>query len=135
MGDQDVRERLLEAVLTAGQPSWSESFLERASREAGLSRLEVQNAVPNGSIDLVDFWFAGADRAMQEALANCPNDTKVRARATLAVRVSLEHLENKPALRHALRVMGTPKKLKQSFKPPQENLWVIQGGSGRSPSV
>jgi ubiquinone biosynthesis protein COQ9 len=111
-----VCKRWLETILSACPPSWSEDALELARVRAGLTRLEAHAAAPNGAIDLMDAWFEQADRSTLEALSHCPNDTKLRARATLAIRTNIESLASKQALRSALLLLARPQNLRRSLK-------------------
>jgi ubiquinone biosynthesis protein COQ9 len=105
-----LRDRLLDAALDeAAFMGWTSSCVGRAQEAAGMSDGEALLAAPRGAIDLIDAWFDRADQAMIRAVQNAPAGTKVRARATLAVRARLEALSaHKEALRRAVVTLALP---------------------------
>ncbi|GIU66411.1 ubiquinone biosynthesis protein [Candidatus Phycosocius spiralis] len=107
---QAFKERYLDAALEeAAFSGWFGGGLERARVEAGLSVGEAMLAAPRGAIDLIDAWFYRAERTMVRALAGCEPATKIRTKATLAVRVRLEALlPHKESLRRAVLYLAAP---------------------------
>jgi ubiquinone biosynthesis protein COQ9 len=104
-----LRNRWLDAVLCAPQQDWSRSTLESARCTAVLTVGQARAAAPRGAIDLVEAWFERGDAAMLSLLATSPA-TKIRVRATLAVRTSIEALAvHRPLLTSALRMLALPK--------------------------
>jgi ubiquinone biosynthesis protein COQ9 len=107
---RDLRDRLLDCALDeAAFTGWNDACLTRARAAAGLSEGEAMLAAPRGAIDLVDAWFDRAERAMERAVIDCEPGTKVRVRATLAVRARLEAMaSHKESLRRAALFLAMP---------------------------
>lgn len=105
-----LRDRLLDAALDeAAFTGWNDACLTRARDGAGLSEGQAMLAAPRGAIDLVDAWFDRAERAMERAIEDCEPGTKIRARATLAVRARLEAMApHKESLRRAALFLAMP---------------------------
>jgi ubiquinone biosynthesis protein COQ9 len=107
---RDLRDRLLDCALEeAAFTGWNDGCVRRARDAAGLSEGEAMIAAPRGAIDLVDAWFDRAERAMERAVLDCEPGTKVRTRATLAVRARLEAMApHKESLRRAAVFLAMP---------------------------
>jgi ubiquinone biosynthesis protein COQ9 len=105
-----LRDRLLDAALDEAMFSgWGEGCVAKARVAAGLSEGEAMLAAPRGGVDLLDAWFDRAERAMERAVSDCPPDTKIRARATLAVRARLEAMaSHKESLRRGAVFLALP---------------------------
>jgi ubiquinone biosynthesis protein COQ9 len=105
-----LRDRLLDAALDeAAFSGWNDGSVARARAAAGLSDGEAMLAAPRGALDLVDAWFDRAERAMERAIIDSEAGTKVRARATLAVRARLEAMApHKESLRRAALFLAMP---------------------------
>jgi ubiquinone biosynthesis protein COQ9 len=107
---RDLRDRLLDAALDeAAFTGWNDACVTHAREAAGLSVGEAMLAAPRGAIDLIDAWFDRAERAMERAISDCEPGTKIRARATLAVRARLEAMApHKESLRRAALILALP---------------------------
>eukprot|EP01041_Mallomonas_annulata_P027408 gene27408-48988_t len=107
---QALRDRYLDAALDeAGFSGWLPNALERAREAANRSEGEALMSAPRGAVDLIDAWFDRAERAMERAIEDCAPGTKIRAKATLAVRVRLEALStHKESLRRAAIYLAVP---------------------------
>ena len=105
-----LRDRLLDAALDeAAFVGWNDSCMMRARQAAGLSEGEAMLAAPRGPVDLIDAWFDRAERAMERAIGDCEAGTKIRIRATLAVRARLEAMaSHKESLRRATLFLAMP---------------------------
>jgi ubiquinone biosynthesis protein COQ9 len=105
-----LRDRLLDAALDeAAFTGWNEACVRRAREAAGLSEGEAMLAAPRGGLDLIDAWFDRAERAMERAIIDAPAGTKVRTKATLAVRARLEAFaSHKETLRRAALYLALP---------------------------
>jgi ubiquinone biosynthesis protein COQ9 len=108
-----LRDRLLDAALDeAAFTGWNDGCVRRAADAAGLSAGEAMLAAPRGAIDLIDAWFDRAERAMERALIDAEAGTKVRAKATLAVRARIEAMAPyKESLRRAALILALPPNL------------------------
>jgi ubiquinone biosynthesis protein COQ9 len=113
-----LRDRLLDAALDeAAFSGWNDGCVERARESAGLSAGEAMLAAPRGALDLVDAWFDRAERAMERAISDCPPGTKIRARATIAVRSRLEAMApHKESLRRAALFLAMPQNVPDAAK-------------------
>lgn len=113
-----LRDRLLDAALEeAAFSGWNDSSFARAQVAAGLSIGEAMLAAPRGSLDLVDAWFDRAERGMERAIVDCEPGTKIRARATLAVRARLEAMApQKESLRRAALFLAMPPNVPDAAK-------------------
>jgi ubiquinone biosynthesis protein COQ9 len=113
-----LRDRLLDAALDeAAFSGWNDGCVTRARQAAGLSEGEAMLAAPRGALDLVDAWFDRAERAMERAITDCAPDTKIRARATLAVRSRLEAMAaHKESLRRAALFLAMPQNVPDAAK-------------------
>lgn len=107
---RDLRDRLLDCALEeAAFTGWNDACLSRARIASGMSEGEAMLAAPRGAIDLVDAWFDRAERAMERAILDCLPETKIRAKATLAVRARLEAMApHKESLRRAAIFLAMP---------------------------
>jgi ubiquinone biosynthesis protein COQ9 len=105
-----LRDRLLDAALDeAAFTGWNDACVTHARTAAGLSEGEAMLAAPRGAVDLVDAWFDRAERAMERAITDLEAGTKIRVRATVAVRARLEALApNKESLRRAALFLAMP---------------------------
>jgi ubiquinone biosynthesis protein COQ9 len=105
-----LRDRLLDAALDeAAFAGWNSACVTHARAAAGLSEGEAMLAAPRGAVDLVDAWFDRAERAMERAIMDCEPGTKIRTRATLAVRARLEAMApHKESLRRAALFLAMP---------------------------
>jgi ubiquinone biosynthesis protein COQ9 len=113
-----LRDRLLDGALDeAAFSGWNESSFKRATSAAGLSEGQAMLAAPRGCLDLVDWWFDRAERAMERAIIDCEPGTKVRAKATLAVRSRLEAMApHKESLRRAAMFLALPQNVPDAAK-------------------
>jgi ubiquinone biosynthesis protein COQ9 len=105
-----LRDRLLDAALDeAAFTGWNDTCVARARTAAGMSDGEALLAAPRGVVDLIDAWFDRAERAMERAIEDCEISTKIRIRATLAVRARLEAMAaHKESLRRATLFLAMP---------------------------
>jgi ubiquinone biosynthesis protein COQ9 len=105
-----LRDRLLDAALDeAAFSGWNQGCVTRAREAAGLNEGEAMLAAPRGAIDLVDAWFDRAERAMERAVIDCEPGTKIRVRATVAVKARLEAMApHKESLRRAALFLALP---------------------------
>jgi ubiquinone biosynthesis protein COQ9 len=113
-----LRDRLLDAALDeAAFSGWNEGCVTRAREAAGLSIGETMLAAPRGALDLVDAWFDRAERAMVRAVTDCEPGTKIRVRATLAVRARIEAMApHKESARRAALFLAMPQNVPDAAK-------------------
>jgi ubiquinone biosynthesis protein COQ9 len=103
------------AVLMAALPhaafdGFSASVLDKAGKEAGLGKAEVERLFENGPVSLVEFYSTWADAEMEKKLA--PTDLKamkIRQRIAAAVKARLSVLKpHKEAARRAAALLSLP---------------------------
>jgi ubiquinone biosynthesis protein COQ9 len=127
-----LRDRLLDAALDeAAFTGWNDACLSRAREAAGLSEGEAMLAAPRGSLDVIDAWFDRAERAMERAILDLEAGTKIRARATLAVRARLEAMEaHKESLRRAALFLALPPHVPDAARigwRAADRAWIAMG--------
>jgi ubiquinone biosynthesis protein COQ9 len=129
---QGLRDRYLDAALDeACFSGWLPNALARARLAAGLSEGEALLAAPRGAVDLIDAWFDRAERAMERAIGDCAPGTRIREKATLAVRVRLEALSpHKESLRRAAIYLAVPHNAPDGVRigwRAADRAWVAMG--------
>lgn len=92
---KDGRDKILQSVL-AQVPfdGWTEAAYTRGVKTAGASRGEADLLFAGGVRDVIEYFSASADRAMQERIDDEPGFTrlKIREKIAFAVRTRLEYL-------------------------------------------
>lgn len=106
---------------------WTMRALMRGAIEAGYKKTDVIRVFPRGASEAVEKFFALGDQAMSEALAAYSLDTmKIRARITLAVKLSIEqHEPHKEALRRALALQAMPWNLPHGLRALYHTVDII----------
>lgn len=92
--------------------------MRKAAADSGVSEGEMGLAFPGGTIDVVAYFAAQADRKMLESLdAQNLGDMRIRERIAAAVRARLEALEpDREAERRALSYLSLPPNTPQGLK-------------------
>jgi ubiquinone biosynthesis protein COQ9 len=106
---------LREAVLMAALPhaafdGFGQSVLDKAGKEAGLSKTDVERLFENGPVSLVEYFSVWADGEMEKRLAATDlKAMKIRARIAAAVKARLAALKpHKEAARRAAALLSLP---------------------------
>jgi ubiquinone biosynthesis protein COQ9 len=106
---------LREAVLLAALPhaafdGFTQSVLEKAGKEAGLNKAEIERLFENGAVSLVEYFSIWADGEMEKKLAATDlKAMKIRARIAAAVKARLAVLNpHKEAARRAAALLSLP---------------------------
>jgi ubiquinone biosynthesis protein COQ9 len=106
---------LKEAVLLAALPhaafdGFTDSVLQKASAEAGVSKAELTQLFEDGPVSLIAYFSAWADAGMATRLAAMDlKAMKIRARIAAAVMARLDALEaHKEAARRAAALLSLP---------------------------
>ena len=106
---------LREAVLMAALPhaafdGFGQSVLDKAGKEAGLGKAEVERLFENGPTSLVEYFSVWADDAMEKRLAATDlKAMKIRQRIAAAVKARLAVLgPHKEAARRAAALLSLP---------------------------
>ncbi|MDJ0630514.1 MAG: COQ9 family protein [Rhodobacter sp.] len=111
MTDIDTtREALLDAALMhVPFDGWSETSFNSAARDAGLELAEARAVCPRGALDLAVAFHRRGDAAMMAHLAKADLQAlKVRDRVTEAVRVRIEAINDKEAVRRGSALFALP---------------------------
>lgn len=106
---------LREAVLMAALPhaafdGFTDSVLDKAGKDAGVSKADVTRLFESGPLALVEFYSAWADAQMEKALAAQDlKALKIRERIASAVKARLTALRpHKEAARRAAAMLSLP---------------------------
>jgi ubiquinone biosynthesis protein COQ9 len=107
---QDVTARLLQAALPhVAFDGWSETTFLAACEDAAVVPELARLACPRGAFDLAVRFHHVGDDAMRNALVKTDlTSMKVRQKITFAVRVRIELIDHKEAVRRAATLMALP---------------------------
>ena len=103
-----------EALVAAALPhvpfdGWTERALVAGARGAGMEPAEAARLFPRGPVEAIEVYSAMADRAMAEAVAALPAETKMRERIAAGIRARLDFVApNKEAARRATSAIALP---------------------------
>jgi ubiquinone biosynthesis protein COQ9 len=109
--DASLREAVLMAALPhAAFDGFTQSVLDKAGKEAGLGKAEIERLFENGPISLVEYFSVWADDAMEKKLAATDlKALKIRERIAAAVKARLAALKpHKEAARRAAALLSLP---------------------------
>ena len=109
--DAGLREAVLMAALPhAAFDGFTDSVLDKAGRDAGVSKADVARLFEGGPLALVEFYSVWADAQMQKVLADKDlKAMKIRERITAAVQARLAALRpHKEAARRAAAMLSLP---------------------------
>jgi ubiquinone biosynthesis protein COQ9 len=107
---QDVTARLLQAALPhVAFDGWSETTFLAACEDAAVVPELARLACPRGAFDLAVRFHHVGDDAMRNALFKTDlTSMKVRQKITFSVRVRIESIDHKEAVRRAATLMALP---------------------------
>lgn len=103
-----------EAVVAAALPhvpfdGWTERALVAGARTAGSEASEAARLFPRGPVEAIEVYSGMADRAMAEAVAALPAETKMRERIAAGIRARLDFVApHKEAARRATNTLALP---------------------------
>ena len=109
--DQAMREAVLAAALPhAAFDGFTDSLLQKAGTEAGVSKADMTRLFENGAIGLIEFYSTHADAEMEKNLAAMDlKAMKIRERIATAVKARLAILKpHKEAARRAAAMLSLP---------------------------
>jgi ubiquinone biosynthesis protein COQ9 len=109
--DQTLREAVLAAALPhAAFDGFTQSMLERAGTEAGVTKADLARLFENGPASLIEFYSNWADAEMEKRLAAADlKAMKIRERIATAVKTRLAILKpHKEAARRAAALLSLP---------------------------
>jgi ubiquinone biosynthesis protein COQ9 len=103
-----------EAIVAAALPhvpfdGWTERALVAGARSAGMEASEAARLFPRGPVEAIEVYSGMADRAMAEAVAALPAETKMRERVAAGLRARLDFVApHKEAARRATNTLALP---------------------------
>ncbi|WP_294233215.1 COQ9 family protein [uncultured Sphingomonas sp.] len=107
----EVRALLAEGIASnAAFDGWGDEARDMAADAAGVDRDIARLAFKDGTVAMIDAWFASIDQAMVEAVpAEQAAAMKIRQRITALVEARLAAVApNREALRRALTILAMP---------------------------
>jgi ubiquinone biosynthesis protein COQ9 len=125
-----------EAVVAAALPhvpfdGWTERALVAGARAAGMEAADAQRLFARGPIEAIELYSAMADRAMAEAVAALPAETKIRDRIAAGIRARLDFVApHKEAVRRATNTLALPQNAPVGFRllyRTVDSLWHAAG--------
>lgn len=107
---QDPRAVLLDAALpNVAFDGWSEATFREAVAATDISMDSARALFPRGAVDLALYFHTSGDAAMVDAIAAADmSDLRFRDKVALAVRMRLEAIEDKEAVRRAATLFALP---------------------------
>lgn len=109
--DMALRNAVLMAALPhAAFDGFTQSVLDKAGKEAGLSKTDIERMFENGPVSLIEYFSVWADGEMEKRLAATDlKAMKIRARIAAAVKARLDVLRpHKEAARRAAALLSLP---------------------------
>ena len=108
--NEDMQAQLLAAALPhVAFDGWSETSLRAACQDLSITRQMAALACPRGAIDLAIRFHHDGDEAMQVVLQKTDiNAMKIREKITFSVRVRLDAILDKEAVRRGATLMALP---------------------------
>ncbi len=105
-----VKDRLLDAILPhVAFDGWSETAFVAATHDAGIDPGEARRHCRRGAADLAIAFHERGDAWMLERLTAEPmNDLKIREKIARAIRVRLDVIEDKEAVRRGAALFALP---------------------------
>jgi ubiquinone biosynthesis protein COQ9 len=125
-----------EAVVAAALPhvpfdGWTERALVAGAKAAGMEAAESHRLFPRGGIEAIEVYSGMADRAMAEAVATLPAETKIRDRIAAGIRARLDFVApHKEAVRRATNMLALPHNAPVGFRllyRTVDALWYAAG--------
>ena len=111
MNDQEMREAVLARALPhAAFDGFTDSVLQKAGDEAGVTKTDLARLFEDGPISLVEFYSTSTDAEMEKRLtATDLKAMKIRERIATAVKTRLSILKpHKEAARRAASLLSLP---------------------------
>jgi ubiquinone biosynthesis protein COQ9 len=106
----DAKAKLLAAALThVPFDGWSEATLKAAIADTGMDATQARALFPRGAVDLALAFHDAGDAEMLARLAKADmSELKFRDKIALAVRLRLEAIEDKEAVRRGATLFALP---------------------------
>ncbi|SIT87011.1 COQ9 family protein [Pontibaca methylaminivorans] len=105
-----TQDRVLDAALAhVAFDGWTETTLRAAIAESGAEPALARALFPRGAVDLALYWHERGDRAMLDRLAVTDlADMRFRDRVQTALRLRIEAIGDKEALRRSMALFALP---------------------------
>ena len=131
---QDVTARLLQAALPhVAFDGWSDTTFLAACEDAVVVPEVARLACPRGAFDLAVRFHHDGDDAMRNALTKTDvTSMKIREKITYAVRLRMETIDDKEAVRRAATLMALPQYAGEGAKliwRTCDQIWTALGDS------
>lgn len=132
----DIASRILEAALThVPFDGWSETSFEAAIEETGVTPAVAKGLFPRGALDLAAAFHRRGDDAMVAALmARDLSEMRFRDKVTLAVRLRIEAVEDREAVRRGATLFALPIHAAEGARliwGTADRIWTALGDSSR----
>ena len=107
---ETAKQALLDAAMMhVPFDGWSETTFQAAARDAEVSQSVARAICPRGAVDLAVAFHKAGDAAMLERLSETDlSEMKFREKVTAAVRIRLEVIEDKEAVRRGTTLFALP---------------------------
>ncbi len=107
---ETAKKQLLEAALThVPFDGWSEATFQEAIRDTGIDKTVARAVCPRGAVDLAVAFHMQGDEKMLERIAETDmSGMKFRDKVATAVRLRLEIIEDKEAVRRGATLFTLP---------------------------
>ena len=133
---RDIATELLDAALMhVPFDGWSETAFKAAIADVDVPPAVARGLFPRGAIDLAAAYHRRGDDAMIAALeAQSLTDMRFRDRVALAVRLRLELVEDKEAVRRGVTLFALPMHAAEGAKliwGTADRIWTALGDSSR----
>ena len=108
--NQNITARLLQAALPhVAFDGWSDTTFRAACEDEAVDPELALLVCPRGAFDLAVRFHHDGDKEMQKSLIKADiKSMKIRAKVAYAVRVRLEMIDNKEAVRRTMTLMALP---------------------------
>lgn len=133
---RDIASELLDAALMhVPFDGWSETAFKAAMADLGVAPAVARGLFPRGAIDLAAAYHRRGDDAMIAALdAQDLTELRYRDRVALAVRLRLEVIEDKEAVRRGVTLFALPMHAAEGAKliwGTADRIWTALGDGSR----
>lgn len=129
---RDLATELLDAALMhVPFDGWSDTAFHAAIQDTGITPAVAKGLFPRGAIDLAAAYHRRGDDAMVSALeAQALSEMRFRDRVALAVRLRLEAVEDKEAVRRGVTLFALPMHAAEGAKliwGTADRIWTALG--------
>lgn len=127
-----VKQELLEAALPhVVFDGWSEATFQTAVAESGVDPMTAKSVCPKGSVDLAVAFHQAGDDAMVAAFKGADiTDLRFRDKVALLVRLRLEAVDDKEAVRRGTTLFALPHNAAEGAKliwGTADRIWTTLG--------